>query len=117
MVSDEFEEEAEVNYFIIICNFGRKYFAIVDLKNNCKDLLVTASRSVCLTTSLDFFSKVCQKLFGKEFNAGSKDSKFSLENGNVVLTYGAQIGADEKTRYFAFFECFCKNKIRPFLFL
>ena len=34
MVSDEFEEEAEVNYFIIIFNFGRKYFAIVDLKNN-----------------------------------------------------------------------------------
>ena len=104
MVSDEFEEEAEVNYFIIICNFGRKYFAIVDLKNNyCKDLLVTASRLVYLTTSLDFFSKVCQKLIGNEFNAGSKDSKFSLENGNVVLTYGAQIGTDGTTRYFDFF--------------
>ena len=64
---------------------------------------MTASRSVYLTTSLDFFSKVCQKLIGQEINAGSKDSTFSLENGNVVLTYGAQIGPDGTTRYFDFF--------------
>ena len=64
---------------------------------------MTASRSVCLTTSLDFFSKVCQKLLSNEFDAGSKDSKFSLENGNVVLTYGAQKGTDGHMRYFDFF--------------
>ncbi|XP_074623407.1 uncharacterized protein LOC141881522 [Acropora palmata] len=41
---------------------------------------------------------VCQKLLSNEFDAGSNDSKFSLENGNVVLTYGAQKGTDGHMR-------------------
>ncbi|XP_067022396.1 uncharacterized protein [Acropora muricata] len=40
---------------------------------------------------------VCQ-IASVSNNAGSKDSTFSVESGNVVLTYGLQKGSDEKMR-------------------
>ena len=32
-------------------------------------------------------------------NAGTQDSTFSVENGNVVVTYGQQLSFDGDTRY------------------
>ncbi|XP_068670755.1 cation-dependent mannose-6-phosphate receptor-like [Montipora foliosa] len=41
---------------------------------------------------------VCQVAGDGDRNAGSKDTTFSVENGNVVVAYGAQAGFDQTKR-------------------
>lgn len=48
-------------------------------------------------------TKVCQISIIVDENAGSKDStEFSVESGNVVVTYGYQTGSTGYKRYLYF---------------
>ena len=50
-------------------------------------------------------TKVCQISIIVDENAGSKDStKFSVESGNVVVTYGYQTGSTGYKRYLYFLD-------------